>query len=136
MILVDAGPLVALFDPRDNAHHQVGQTLLQLADDLITTVPVLTEAMHMLTPASRGARALRTFIAQRGLGVWWLSGSTLARSFSLMEDYADQPMDLADASLVAAAENLRTTKIFTLDRRDFLTYRAKIGRSSRPFTLV
>ena len=53
-----------------------------------------------------------------------------------MDDYADQPMDLADASLVTAAENLRTTKIFTLDRRDFLTYRAKIGRSSRPFTLV
>jgi predicted nucleic acid-binding protein len=136
MILVDAGPLVALFDPRDNAHHQVGETLLQLADDLITTVPVLTEAMYMLAPASRGARSLRTFVAQRGLAVWWLSGSTLARAFRLMDDYGDQSMDLADASLVAAAENLRTTKIFTLDRRDFLTYRAKIGRSSRPFTLV
>jgi len=45
-------------------------------------------------------------------------------------------MDLADASLVVAAEELRTTRVFTIDRRDFLTYRARVGRKLRPFTLV
>jgi hypothetical protein len=45
-------------------------------------------------------------------------------------------MDLADASLVAAAESLRTTKVFTIDRRDFRTYRAKIGRTLRSFTIL
>ena len=54
MILVDPGPLVALFDPRDNGHPRVGQTLSGLAGDLITTVPALTEAMHLLErPAGR-----------------------------------------------------------------------------------
>jgi hypothetical protein len=48
----------------------------------------------------------------------------------------DHPMDLADASLVTAAETLRTTKVFTIDRRDFLAYSARVGRSQRAFTLV
>jgi uncharacterized protein len=40
----------------------------------------------------------------------------------LMEKYQDIPMDLADASLVAAAESLRLKRIFTLDS-DFYAYR-------------
>jgi predicted nucleic acid-binding protein len=36
-------------------------------------------------------------------------------------------MDLADASLVVAAEALETRKIFTLDRNDFATYRVRRG---------
>jgi hypothetical protein len=34
-----------------------------------------------------------------------------------MEQYADHPMDLADASLLVAAEVLPTHRIFTIDRR-------------------
>jgi predicted nucleic acid-binding protein len=44
-----------------------------------------------------------------------------------MEQYADHPMDLADASLIVAAEVLRTRKIFTIDRQDFATYRIRRG---------
>ena len=36
-------------------------------------------------------------------------------------------MDLADASLVAAAEALSTRKVFTVDRKDFETYRVRRG---------
>ena len=39
-----------------------------------------------------------------------------------MEKYSDTPMDLADASLVAAAEGLGLHRIFTLDS-DFQVYR-------------
>jgi uncharacterized protein len=39
-----------------------------------------------------------------------------------MEKYQDVSMDLADASLVAAAETLRLKQIFTLDN-DFYVYR-------------
>jgi hypothetical protein len=53
-----------------------------------------------------------------------------------MEEYSDHPMDLADASLVAAAEALRVTRVFTLDRSDFSAYRASIGRKRRGFTIV
>jgi hypothetical protein len=52
-----------------------------------------------------------------------------------MARYADHPMELADASL-AAAEQLRITRIFTLDRKDFSSYRARIGRSQRGFKVL
>jgi predicted nucleic acid-binding protein len=53
--------------------------------------------------------------------------AALQRAFELMEQYADHPMDLADASLIVAAEMLRTRKIFTIDRNDFATYRIRRG---------
>lgn len=45
---------------------------------------------------------------------------------TLMEKYKDTPMDLADASLVAAAESLGLTRIFTVDS-DFYVYRLADG---------
>jgi len=136
MILVDTGPLVALFDPRDDAHPWARSMLATLRRPFMTSVPVLTEVFHLLDPASRGAQAVREFVRGRGLGVWFLNEPWLARALELMERYADHPMDLADASLVTAAEALRTTSIFTLDRSDFSAYRARIGRSARRFMLV
>lgn len=136
MILVDTGPLVALFDPRDGDHRRCREALERIREPIVTTVPVLTEAFHLLTPASRGALALQRFVIEGGLGVWFLADATVLRAFDLMRRYADHPMDLADASLVAAAEGLRCTTVFTIDRRDFETYRPRIGRSSRRFTTV
>jgi uncharacterized protein len=136
VILGDTGPLVALFDPRDDAHVESRDKLAGFHEELVTTVPVLTEAFHLLGPGSRGSRALRAFVLNGGLKLWWLSDQALARAFRLMDDYADHPMDLADASLVTAAESLRTTRVFTIDRRDFLAYRARIGRKMRSFMLA
>jgi predicted nucleic acid-binding protein len=136
LILVDTGPLVALFDPRDGSHLAAKGTLAALSGPLVTTIPVLTEAFHLLDPSSQGAQSLRRFILQRGLGLWWMTERSLHRAFRLMDDYADHPMDLTDASLVAAAEFLRTTKVFTIDRGDFRTYRARIGRTLRSFTIL
>ena len=90
----------------------------------------------MLTPASHGADALRDFIAHGGASVWFLDAAALLRAFELMEQYADHPMDLADASLVVAAETLATTKIFTIDRDDFLTYRVRRGHRLTKLEIV
>lgn len=136
MILVDTGPLVALFDPKDEDHAITERMLAELKSPLVTTVAVLTEAFHLLGPASRGADALREFIGARGLGVWFMDAVRLARAFELMQKYADRPMDLADASLVAAAETLRAAQVFTLDRSDFSTYRARIGRTWKRFDVL
>ena len=103
---------------------------------LRTTVPVLTEAFHLLQPQSLGSDRLRDFIARGGLSVWFFDADTLSRAFELMERYADHPMDLADASLVAAAESLGTRKIFTVDRRDFDTYRVRRGHRYYPFDVL
>lgn len=136
MILVDTGPLVGLFDPRDRQHARCRRTLRTIRESLVTTIPVLTEAFHMLAPASQGADRLRDFVAQGGLGVWFLAAPGLQRAFELMERYADHPMDLADASLVVAAETLDTRKIFTIDRGDFSTYRVRRGHRHVPLEIV
>ena len=48
--------------------------------------------------------------------------SDYSRLIELMKKYQDQPMDLADATLVITAEKLKTTRILTLDS-DFWVYR-------------
>lgn len=136
MILVDTGPLVALFDPADGDHARCVARLKSIKQPLQTTVPVLTEAFHLLGPESPGARGLMQFITQGGLGLWQLDDETLARAFELMKRYADAPMDLADASLVVAAETLNLRGIFTLDRRDFLAYRIRRGHRTLAFDLL
>jgi predicted nucleic acid-binding protein len=55
------------------------------------------------------------------------------RASVLMDKYADQPMDFADATLVVLAERLRVTSIFTIDR-DFRVYRA--GRKAFRWVLA
>jgi uncharacterized protein len=127
MILVDTGPLVALFDPQDAQYTHCREVLRTLQEPLFTTVAVLTEAFHMLSPGSYGADRLREFIGRGGLAVWFLDETSLQRAFALMEQYADHPMDLADASLIVAAEALPTRKVFTIDRQDFATYRIRRG---------
>jgi predicted nucleic acid-binding protein len=62
------------------------------------------------------------------MSVWFFEHHSLTRALELMESYADRPMDLADASLVVAAEALETRKIFTIDRDDFRRARHILGR--------
>src|SRR5438270_10419258 len=69
MILVDTGPLVALFDPRDRQHRRAVNTLRNLRAPLSSTVAVLTEAFHMLEPQSIGSDRLRAFALQGGLAI-------------------------------------------------------------------
>ena len=127
MILVDSGPLVALFDPADPQHAHCGRRLESAEEPLATTVPVLTQVFTLLGPASLGSDRLRDFILQGGLSVWFFDAPAMVRTFDLMEAYADQGMNLADASLMVAAERLGTRKVFTLGGHDFNVYRVKIG---------
>jgi predicted nucleic acid-binding protein len=68
--------------------------------------------------------------------LWFLGDQTLSRAFELMQDYTDVPMDLADASLVAAAESLDTQKVFTIDRKDFAIYRIRRGHRHLAFEVL
>jgi uncharacterized protein len=136
MILVDTGPLVALFDPQDAQHERCVKTLKGITEPLVTTIPVLTEAFHMLGPASVGSDRLRDFVENGGLAVWFFDRATVRRAFELMEQYADHPMDLADASLVAAAEAVGTRQVFTIDRKDFAAYRVRRGHRHQAMQIV
>ncbi|MEO7715486.1 MAG: PIN domain-containing protein [Capsulimonas sp.] len=134
-ILMDAGPLVAIFHRGDDHHTVCTQTMLSLNCEFYTTLPVLTEAMYILMDRAgwRAQEALWRLINRGDLLLSHPSASELVRMEELMSKYNDRPMDFADASLVALAERLSLTKVFTVDRKDFSTYR--IGRKT-PFTII
>lgn len=136
MIVVDTGPLVALFSPRDPKHDVCRAKLDLMREALISTVPVLTEAFHILKRSSTNSGQLRTFVAQGAVSIHYSDDAELARAFELMEIYGDRPMDFTDASIVAAAETLGTRKVFTIDRNDFETYRIRRGHRHLPVDIV
>lgn len=123
MILLDAGPLVALLHA-DDRHHQVcKETLRTLTEPLGSIWPVVTEAMYLLGFSWQAQDALWEFIERGGVTLLSLDFEDLARIRELMSKYRDLPMDLADAALVRVAERERIRRVFTLDRRDFSIYR-------------
>jgi predicted nucleic acid-binding protein len=123
-IIVDTGPLVALFHARDR-HHEAAKAVLESSPAvLVTTWPVITEACHFLGRA--GKRALLTFIRRGGLRLVSLSVEDVPGLDQLLERY--DRMDFADATLVLVAGRTGITEIFTIDRRDFEAYRTSSGR--------
>jgi predicted nucleic acid-binding protein len=124
MILVDAGPLVAVIDADDRHHDACVKTLKEIRPPLVTVWPVVVEAMYLLSEF-RAQDALWQMILRGVLVIEQLDARDLGRARDLMAKYRDLPMDLADAALVAIAERLRCRRVFTLDRKDFRVYRAK-----------
>ncbi len=124
MTLTDAGPLVALIDADESDHEMCALALHALSLPLLTTWPAFTEAMYLLGRAggATGQQALWKLLLSRRLDIADLSHAALERSAVLMAKYADRPMDLADATLVALAEERGERRIFTLDS-DFQVYR-------------
>lgn len=130
MILVDAGPLIAIIDRGEPDHRICMEVLSFLTGPMLTTWPALTEAMHLLGRAGGwpAQEALWKLLHRDDLQLIHLDESLLRRTRALMKKYLDVPMDLADATLVAAAEKLKLKRILTLDS-DFRIYRLAGKRS-------
>jgi len=122
--LVDTGPLVALFVRSDPDHARVAAWLRGFRGKLLTTWPVLTEVCHFLRPEV--AIGFLRWIDGGGAGVVDVPAEELAEVIRMMEKYADRPMDLADASIVAVAETRSLRRVFTIDTA-FRVYRLSDG---------
>jgi predicted nucleic acid-binding protein len=132
MIIADTGFWLALANVRDRHHERARSVLATLREPLMTTWPVLTETCHLLVSKLGPTSSVR-FIESGGRGafdIFSLGQPHLSRVAELMHQYADLPMDLADASLVILAEELGSGRILSTDNRDFRTYRWK---NRRPF---
>ena len=123
MILVDAGPLVALVDADDQFHKKCVAALKVVREPLVTVWPPVTEAMYLLSDLPKAQDALWEMVARGVLQLLPLDLADVSRIRELMGKYADRPMDLADAALVRVAEREGIRKIFTVDRKDFGVYR-------------
>src|SRR4051812_923111 len=114
-ILVDAGPLIALFD-KDDAHHLSAiEFIKKHPSRLLTTWSVITEVSHMLDFSVRTQLNFMTWIHRGGLEIFELNYVHILRIIELTEKYQDVPMDLADASLIVASESKGVEEIATID---------------------
>lgn len=133
MILIDTGPIVALFDKDDRYHALCIEILKEIREPLVATWPVLTECFYLLNFSWEVQDSLWLFIQRGGMEIYPLEKELLIRCHELMKQYHDLPMDLADATLVALADVLGVSKVFTLDHKDFSIYRFK---QKRRFTII
>ncbi len=133
MILIDTGPIVAFFDKDDRYHSLCIEILKEIREPLVTTWPILTESFYLLNFSWEVQNSLWLFIQRGGVEIYPIEKELFTRCQTLMRQYKDLPMDLADATLVALADVLGVSKILTLDHKDFSIYRFK---QKRRFTLI
>lgn len=124
MTLTDTGPLVGIIDADDKYHAACTAKLPELSVPMVTPWPCFTEAMYLLGEALgySGQDDLWALVDKGILVIHESSSAERVRMRELMAKYKDTPMDLADASLVVAAEVLGVRRVFTVDS-DFLVYR-------------
>jgi len=136
-VLVDSGPLYALFDRDDAFHVPVRAWFAQNRRPCITNAAVITEVTYLLGRWCGIEHQLLflDFVQQIGWRLETLAPD-LPRIRELMDRYRDLPADFTDTSLVALSERLRCTEVATTDRRDFSVYRPlHIERLINPISL-
>jgi uncharacterized protein len=130
-VLLDTGPLVALYALNDRHHATAERWLAGFSGRLHTVEAVLAEAAHLLPAHLCGA--LAELAAQARVIVHPLGATTYRRMAVLAQKYADREPDWADLALVCLAEATGIHRVATLDVADFGVYRIH-GR--RAFDIV
>ncbi len=131
-VLLDAGPIVALFD-KDELHHELCRAALESTKGpLLTCEAVIVEACYLLRHTADAANELLLDVQDNAYTIEYQLAKRAKAVAQLMTKYASVPMNLADACLTDMATELGSGRILTLDS-DFRVYRW--GRN-RPFELV
>lgn len=120
--LIDAGPIIALFNKNDKYHMKIKNFLKKYDGKLTSTWPVVTEVSHMLDFNVQTQIDFLTWIQLGGVNIETIKNEDIGRIIELSMKYSDLPMDLADASLVILSEKLKIKKIITIDS-DYYVYR-------------
>lgn len=136
-MLVDSGPLIALFAPDDKHHARFDRMVSELSRDglrPLTTWPCVVEASYILAIPQRFE--LLQWIELGGVVVYPFEAYHLGDMVNWMRRYTvrgKREMDLADASLYWLANEVGVTEIMTVDVNDFTRYRLPDGKH---FTLL
>jgi hypothetical protein len=130
-ILVDAGPLIAIFDRRDKYHERAVNFIKAANTPLVTSLAVVTEVVLTLDFSLEAQTSFLKW-AHMALDTDRNIVDDLPRIVEIMEKYRNLPADFADASIVALAERVGLRDVATIDN-DFSIYRTK---SKQRFTNV
>lgn len=119
--ILDTGPLVAWLCPRDEHHLWARRIFAELPAGGIICEAVLAEACHLAAHDGIARSRVIEFVERGQLTAVSLGGE-LPLLRRLLDQYADAPMDFADACVVRLAERHADAVVCTTDR-DFQFYR-------------
>jgi predicted nucleic acid-binding protein len=114
-----------MYDSDDVMHRSVISVMDALDDPPIVPMAILAEIDYMLTK-HLGMQASLYFLGSIETEVFQLEPSLspdIVRCRELMTEYSDLKLGVADASIIAIAERLRTPTILSLDQRHFRVVR-------------
>ena len=131
-ILIDSGPLIALFDRNDKYHLASVKFIKDNNSELVTTLASITETLHLLDFNRNAQIDFLGWVNAGAVTLAAISSDDLQRIKELTIKYSDLPMDFADACLVLLGEKLNINTVATIDR-DFDVYRLK---EKKPFTTL
>jgi len=120
-IVVDSGPLIALFDGSDRYHAQAVQFIQHTQGKLHSNLAVVTEVVHLLDFSQQAQQDFLQWVHQ-AVQLDEQTTSDWTRIQEILQKYADLPADFADASLIALCERLNTRTVASVDS-DFTVYR-------------
>ena len=121
-VLIDSGPLIALFDRGDKYHKTVLSFLEKFEGNLVTTWAVMTEVSHMLDFNLNVQLDFLKWVELGAIEIYDMKQSDLSVIIPMMMKYTDVPMDLADSSLMFIAQEEDIHDIVSIDS-DFDIYR-------------
>jgi predicted nucleic acid-binding protein len=131
-LLVDSGPLVALFDGGDRWHSAVAEFIKGFRGELLTSAANITEAAWITGSVSQKMMSnLLTWLHRGAVVVHNFEADDLRRIAALSAQYQTLRPDFADLALLALAERTKVDRVITLDKKDFDVYRLKNGKPLR-----
>lgn len=129
MIVLDTSVVVAFMNRRDDEHKRGAAWMASVEEELLTTPLIVAEIDHLVSRAG-GLDAARAFYEDLSSGAyaveWWPEAMT--ETVTAAKNYQD--IGLADASLLALAARLGTTRVATLDERHFRTVKPLTGEAA------
>ena len=135
MIVIDTSVVLAFMDRRDG-HHDAVAKWMQAEDRELATTPLVAAELDHLVFRQGGvaaARALRDDLYNGAyLLEWW--PNAIHETIAVARRHESMQLGLTDASLLALAGRLQTTRIATLDERHFRAITPLWGADS--FTLL
>ena len=132
-ILIDTGPLVALFDRNDPYHKACADQARQLPEGVFTCWPVITETCYLLRHRLDLVAELLEACHDGIYELLALGPRDIPEIGGMLQKFSDQSIDLADACLVCLANRDGIDHVMTVDQRHFSLFRMATGK---PFTLL
>ena len=135
MIVVDTSGLLAALFPDQRRHAECARVLTEMEGPFILSPFVLAELDYLVAKLANVETELRLLheVASGAYALAPFLAGEVQEANSLIEQYSDLGIGLADASMVVLARRHRTRDVLTLDERHF---RALTGPGERSFRIL